>query len=122
MCDTPLRSRPGVRRRIWRSDTSRLDLLPGVVARADERPGLDVAEAHLRAEPLELAELVGGVVAVQGQVVVRWAQVLAEGEDVDVRGAQVAHDGEHLLGRLAEAEDDARLGRDVRRRLLGEAE
>src|ERR1044071_8945229 len=43
-----------------------LDLLPGVIARANERAGLDVPEAHRHALALELRELFRRHVTVDG--------------------------------------------------------
>ena len=87
----------------------------------DERSALDVPEAELHADLVEAAEVFGRDVAIERDVAVGRAQVLAEGEDVDVDGAEILHDLDDLLVRLAHAEDDARLGRDVRREALGRA-
>src|SRR3954449_5530947 len=53
-----------------------LDVLVGVVARAHERPGRHVVEAHRHAGLRERVELVGVPVAHHGQVPLRRAQVL----------------------------------------------
>ena len=53
---------------------------------------------------------------------VRRAEILPEGEDVDVDGAQLAHRGEEFLVGLSHPEDDAGLGGDVGGEALGDAE
>jgi hypothetical protein len=68
--------------------TPRIDgLLPGVVARAHERAGLDVREAELLlAVAAQLGEHLRGHVAVEREVLRRRLQVLADGERVDPGG------------------------------------
>ena len=79
-------------------------LVAGVVARADERRRLDVLEAERERLDLHLGELVGVVVALERQVLQRRAQVLADGQDVDVDRAQ-------RLERLGAARRASRRGR-----------
>ena len=79
-------------------------------------------EAHRHAALVELAELGGRDIAVERDVIVRRAEVLTEGEDVDVDRPQFAHGLQHFLVRLAHAEDHSRLGGDVGGGGLGEAE
>src|SRR6185312_8926016 len=84
-----------------------LHLLPRVIARPDERAGLDVLESHGHADVLQPAELFRRDVAIELDVRVRRPEVLAERENVDVDRAQIAHDDLDLLERLAHPENDA---------------
>src|SRR5438874_5540559 len=107
-------ARPGRRpwrRGRWRWSSSRstlqrghgaLDLLPRVVARAHERPRLHVAVAHREADPFELGELGGRVVARDREVPRGGTQILAEGEDVDPLGAEVLYRAEELVPLLTQ--------------------
>src|SRR5688500_12233230 len=78
----------------------RLNLLPCVVAGPHERSALDVSEAELHADLVEAAELLRRDVAIEWDVTVRGAEVLAQREDVHVDGAEILHDGDDLLVRL----------------------
>src|SRR4051812_20181474 len=64
-------------------------VLVGVVAGAHEGPGGDVVEAKVVGRPLERGELVGVPVAHDGQVALRGAQVLADGQDLHAVRAQL---------------------------------
>src|SRR5690242_5964793 len=99
-----------------------LHLLPGVIAGPHQWSALHVTEAERHADLVETAELVRRDVAIECDVAVGWAQVLAERQDVDIHGAKVLHDRDDLLIGLAHAEDDAGLRRDVRREALGRGE
>ena len=57
-------------------------------------------------------------IAAHRQVVAARRQILADGQHVDVVRAHVAHDLEDLLVRLAQADHQAALGRDVRHLFL----
>jgi hypothetical protein len=94
-----------------------MSLLVGAVARADERAREDRAEAELLALLAEPAELVRVHPAVDLGVLRRRLEVLADRDDVDAVRAQVAHRLDHLVVRLAEADDDPALssGRGSRR-------
>ena len=92
------------------SQSSRSCLLVRVVAGADEGAGFYVAEAHLHGFVLEEGELVGGVEAGHREMIARGAEVLADGEDVDLAVGEVAEDGEELVHLFAHADDDAGLG------------
>jgi hypothetical protein len=65
-------------------------LLMGMIAGADQRAGLYVAETYLQRFRLKSGKLARGVEARHGQVVARGAQVLADGEDVAARGGQIS--------------------------------
>ena len=93
-----------------------VELALGVIGGADQRTRLDVGEADRASGFTELRELLGRVVARDRQVLGRRPQVLAEGQDVDVRLAQVAHRLEQLVALFAQTEDDAGLGQQARRR------
>src|SRR4051812_6036307 len=84
--------------------TRGVDLFPRVVARADERSGLDMPEAHFPTDAGKIAELLRRVVTVERKVVSRWPEVLTEREDIDVNRPQVPHHGGHFLDCLAKAE------------------
>src|SRR5712691_7076970 len=60
------------------------DLVASVVARADERSGFDVLEPQRQRLDLHLGELVGVVIALDGQMVDGRPQVLPDREDVRV--------------------------------------
>gem|GEM_PF-4707100 len=84
----------------------------GVVAAADEGAGFYVAEAHLQRLVLEEGELFGGVEAGHREMVAAGAQILADGEDVDLAVGEVAEDAEKLVHLFAHADDDAGFGDD----------
>ena len=67
-------------------------------------------EAQALTEASQLVELLGAPPAVDGQVVRGGTQVLPEGDDVDADVAQVDEGPAHLVGSLAHAEDQTRLG------------
>ena len=45
-------------------------------------------------------------------------QILADGQEVDLRGAQIIHQLQHFVALLAQANHDPRLGKHVRIELL----
>ena len=57
---------------------------PRVVGAADERAGLDVAEAEGESALAEGGELLGRDVALDGKVLGRWPEVLTKRQDVAV--------------------------------------
>jgi len=93
-----------------------------VGARAHQRARLHVAETHRDAQPLQLAELIGGVVARDREVSSGGPQVLAQREDVDPLGTQVLHRDQQLVPFFAQPADDARLGEEPGIELLGPAQ
>ncbi|MDQ2674215.1 MAG: hypothetical protein M3Y40_06120, partial [Chloroflexota bacterium] len=93
-----------------RSGRAAGDLLSGVVAGAHQRPGLDVLEAHLEPDAPQRHELGRRVVLHQREVLPGRAQVLADGEDVDIGLAQEGHGVDDLVPGLAEPEHDPGLG------------
>ena len=93
--------------------------LVGVIGAAHEGTGFDVGEAEGGSGGAVFGELLGWDVAQDGEVFGRGAEVLAEGEDVDLGGAEVAHDGLHFVHGLAEAEHEAGFGGDVGAEALG---
>ena len=74
-----------------------------------------MGEPELPTDPRELGELVGMVVARDGQVLRRRPEVLAERQDRHPDRAQVAQGRDQLVPLLAETQDDPGLGRDLRR-------
>ena len=89
----------------------------GVVARPHERARSRRARSpSASAYSPDLVELLGRPPPHDRQVRRRRPQVLAERDDVDADAAQVGERAAHLVGRLAHAEDHARL-RDEPRRL-----
>src|SRR5438874_13835912 len=83
------------------------NVLVGVVRAAHERPGRDVVEAERVRGLLERLELVRMPVAHDGQVALRRAQVLPDGEHLDARLAQVLERRDHLSVGLAESDHQA---------------
>src|SRR5436853_4639900 len=81
-------------------------VLVGVVAGADQGAGGDGLEAEVVGGLLEGFELVRVPVADYRQVVLGRAQVLADGEDLDLVLAEEAEGLDHLLEGLAEADQD----------------
>src|SRR5881628_2441219 len=65
--------------------------------------------------PDELGELVGTVVARDGQVLRRRPKVLAERQDRHPDRAQIAQGRDQLIPLFAETQDDPRFGRNLRR-------
>src|SRR5258707_6502281 len=80
------------------------DLVPGVIARANERAGFDMPEPERERLDLHLSELIGVVIALDRQVLERRPQVLADREDVGVDLAQGLEGLGQLWPRLAEAD------------------
>jgi hypothetical protein len=97
-------------------------LLAGVVRAADERTGLDVAEAQPLAKRPNLIELVRVIVALDQQVLVVRPEVLAHGEEVAVVLPQVAHRLLDLCQRLTEPDHNSRFRRHRRVELLHAAD
>src|SRR5262249_4069088 len=86
----------------------------GVIGAADERPRFHVAKAELPPYRRQLGELLGVIVLLDGQVLCRRPEILAEREDLDADPAQVAHGGDQLVARLATPEERPRLRRRPR--------
>src|SRR5438132_10325723 len=78
----------------------------GSVRRADERSGGDVREAHRLARLAESVEGLRRNVLLHGEMPIARSQILAQGQDVHVRGAKVPHRFEDLLAGLPQAEHD----------------
>ncbi len=87
-----------------------MGLFVGVVAAADQGAGLYVAEAHRKGLVLEESELVRRIEAGHRQMVAAGAEILADGEDVDLAVGEVTEDLQELVHLLAHAYDDAGLG------------
>src|SRR5579871_400225 len=87
-----------------------LGLLLRMVAGADERAGLDVTETHGESFVLEEGELLRRVEALHDEMVARGAEILPDGEDVDVAISEIAEDGEELVNFFAHAHDDPGFG------------
>src|SRR2546421_3388635 len=86
------------------------EVLAGLVAGADQRPGGDEAEAEGQSLAFETREHLGSDEFLDREVLLARPQVLPEREDVATHRAQIAHRGDHLAVRLAEPEHDAALG------------
>jgi hypothetical protein len=93
-----------------------------MIARTRQRTRLYVGEPEPAAGFGQLIELRWCVIARDRQVSLRRAQVLTEGEDIDVASAEVPHAGEHLVPFLAHAKDDAGLGEGIGRQAAGVGE
>src|SRR3972149_9353310 len=85
------------------------DLIPGVIARAHERPRFDVPEAKCERLGLHLRELIGVVIALQREVPERRSEVLTDRQDVAAHPAQGLERLGHLRARLAEADHERTL-------------
>src|SRR5215212_12080056 len=97
-----------------------LERLLGVVARAHQRPRRDRLEAQRVGLALELGELVRVPVADDRQVVLRRAEVLPDGEDLDAVFAEDPERLDQLLLGLAQPGHEPGLGHDlVAAHLLG---
>ena len=66
------------------------DVFPGVIRAADQRGGFDVAKAQCQRFPFQVGEFLRCHVAFHRQMILRWPQVLSEGQDIAVDSAQVA--------------------------------
>ncbi len=84
----------------------------GVVGRADERAGGDVAEAFVEGDLFVFVELFRGDEFDDGQVFGCRPEVLAEGEHGDVVGAEVVECLDDFLAAFAEAEHESAFGGD----------
>src|SRR5712671_207896 len=84
--------------------------LARLVRAAHQGTGGDEPEPERQPLLLQVPEHLGPDVLLDGQVLLRRPQVLAEGEDVAADRTQVAHRLQHLVAPLAEAEHDGRLG------------
>lgn len=96
-------------------------LLLGVVGASDQGAGFHVAKASLAGGAGEGIELGRRPVSFDGEVPGSGAQVLADGDDVDAVAGEVIEDGDYLVGRFAEAEHEATLGKGAGRELPGGA-
>src|SRR5579864_4065094 len=67
-------------------------LLVRMVAGADQRPGLDVAEAEAQSLFFQVSEFIRRVKARNRQMVARGAQILSDGKNIDPPCGKVAKD------------------------------
>src|SRR5215218_3080128 len=107
-------------RRLSRAQTPELGaryLVPRLVARPDQRPRFDVPEPEPERFRLHLAELVRVVIPLDREVLRRWAQVLADRQDVAVDVAKGAERRRQLGPRLAEPDHQRALRVNGVRRL-----
>ena len=89
-------------------------LFVSVITGADERAGLDVAEAHAQSLGFKFGEFARGVEARHGQMIARGAQILADSENVAANGGEIAENGEEFVGFFAEADHDAGFSKPTR--------
>lgn len=94
----------------------------GVVGAADERAGFDVGEPELGTDGFERGEFLRRDVAHDGEMFGGRAEVLAEGDDVDVVGFEVAQDLDDFVFGFAEAEHKAGFSGDIGVELFGVGE
>src|SRR5919109_4122669 len=99
----------------WGHQVGGLHLLPGVIARTNQRSRLDMLEAHGEALAPKERELLGGDVSVDRNVLGRRAEILTKRENVDVHVAELAHRRQHFLCRFAHSQDDSGFRGNVRR-------
>ena len=81
-----------------------------------------MTEPHGQRFALHEGELVGSVVAGDGEMILRRAEVLADGENVDADAGQIAVDGEELVHFFAETDHDSRFCNSVGIDFFGELE
>src|SRR6185295_3118133 len=87
----------------------RLEGLLRAVGAADERAGLDVADAAAFRLVLERRELLGRVEAPHREMLPGRLEVLADGHDVEPDPREIVHDAQQLLPGLAVADLEAGL-------------
>ena len=90
-----------------------LDVLVGVVRERTSGPAATCSKPSVVRRLLERGELLRRPVADDRQVALGRAQVLADGEDLDAGLAHLAERVDELVVRLAEADHQAGLGRDL---------
>src|SRR5205807_4750068 len=78
----------------------------GSIRRSDERPRGDLGATHRLARLAESVEGFRRNVLLHGEMPIARSQILAQGQDVHVRGAKVPHRLEDLLAGLPQAEHD----------------
>jgi hypothetical protein len=89
---------------------SGIGLLVRVIAGADQRARLDVAETEAERFIPQIVKFCRFVETSDGEMIFRRAQILPDGENVDSTGAKVAEDFDQFVGGFAEAYHDAALG------------
>ncbi|MPL92900.1 hypothetical protein SDC9_39024 [bioreactor metagenome] len=94
------------------------EVVAGVIARTGQRRCRDHQEALAIGGALVLLELVGRHEPVDGVVLGRRLQILADGQEVDVGGTHVVHHLLHFHRALAQPDHDPRLGEHARIQLL----
>src|SRR5713101_6902370 len=87
--------------------------LVGVVGAADERSRFDVDESEIERDGFQVAELVGMVVAEHRSVILRWSEVLTDGQNLTSDAPQVPERRDELVMLLAKAHHHTRLGWDI---------
>ena len=93
-----------------------------VVGASHERPGSHVAETHGEAGVAEFIEIGRRVEPDERVMILRWPQVLPDGQEVAIGAPQVAHGFQNLIAGLAQPDHHARLDRHRRVDLLDPAQ
>ena len=93
-----------------------------MIGRAGQWARGDEQEAPRLALGAEIVELLRRDEAVDGGMLAGRLEILADGEEIDVRRAEIVHQRKHLGLGLAEADHDAGFGEDARLELLGALE
>jgi len=93
-----------------------------VIARANERATFDMAEAEVVTVLLEGGEIFDGDVADDGQMLQRGAEVLAEGDNVNLVSAEGLHGFADFGKSFAKAEHESAFGGDLGAALFGVSE
>src|SRR5437764_15101644 len=91
-----------------------IGLLMGMIRTAHKGAGLDVAKTHLLAFGLQSSKFFEGNIALNGQVVKRWAEILPNGQDVDLVFSHIMHHFDNFIPRLAKAQHETRFCRGGR--------
>src|ERR1051325_3159084 len=89
-------------------------LLMCVIRASHKRTRFDMDEAARQRQTLQLREFVGMVVTGHRRVRGRRSQILPDSQNRDANAAQIVEHGDDLVDFLAEADDDAGLGRERR--------
>ena len=91
-----------------------LEILARVMRGAGQRARCDEQKALVEGHALIDGEFVRRDKAVNGRMFAGRLEILAHGEEIDVRRAKIVHHGKDLAARLAEADHHARLGEEIR--------
>src|SRR5712692_9778668 len=90
--------------------TCPIRLFVRVIGAAHEWSRLHMTKPHLFALGLQGGKFFQRHIALYGQMLERWAQVLADSQDVDIMLAHIVHHLDHLIPCFAQSQHEAGLG------------